>query len=131
MLRRIERFVACLVVAPLLAFTSGIAPAHAHEAHGERPQAVVHSHLALHHVDSHDHDDAEIEHPDEAVVWLDDAFVHQSHYQSFGLTLAVTPVFDNIFIAPAWAIHPRDGAPPAHGPPRLYAPDRAPPSHLA
>jgi hypothetical protein len=128
-----------LLVAPFLTFVSALASPHIHEPEPghDHDQPVAHSHFAPHHVEAHEHleelhgvhvePEAELDHDDERVVWLDSSALHESPYQAQHV-LAVVPVdFEAVHIERHWSVTPFDDAAPVHGPPRPASPFRGPP----
>jgi hypothetical protein len=119
-----------VVVGPFLTLASALAPAHVHRPGPGHEHAVTHSHLSPHHLETHDHraDAApEIEHDDEAVVWIDSPILHEV----IGANNPVLPVTNvesgTVFIECHWSVTPFDDAAPVHGPPKLLPLFRGPP----
>ena len=88
------RITAAAALAPWLVVSSALVPEHVHEPGStDHHASVAHRHFSPHDHDqvnvSHlDHDDAEVEGPDEHVVWLDEAGIAEAIH-SFHVTLLV------------------------------------------
>jgi hypothetical protein len=129
-LRSIQRLTARLLVAPVLAFAWGVAPAHVHHGHDDHAPEVVHQHLAPHHVAAPAAGVRTVvaEHDDDDVVWLDGATLRQPLFQ-FQPPLRASAIVDvDEPTGPSWFLKMKDHAAPAHGPPRASLSFRGPPS---
>jgi hypothetical protein len=143
-MRTLGRILTASALAPWLVVSSALAPEHVHEAgSADHHPSVAHRHFsphehplaeASHHARadaSHlDHDGAEVEDPDEQVVWLDQVAVAEAAH-SFPVTLFV--VSTHVDVAPEPLVRvavAADEATLPHGPPRSSASLRAPPSVL-
>jgi hypothetical protein len=116
-----------LVLAPYVALSSAIAPAHIHEADADHPRATLHRHLELHHAEGHDVGHAQLADDDDHVVWLDAIVVHQAAFQVTAPQDVLLESFEPVSPTCGWtAIVNYDTAPP-HGPPRASPSLRAPP----
>ena len=126
-MRRVWRSVTAFAIAACLTAPSALAPEHVHEADATHPQALVHRHLAAH---DH-HDDSEISHDDDHVVWLEDVSLRPATY-TVAPDLATVSVYATAFRdLTSWiATASYDTAPP-HGPPRAALALRGPPSFSA
>jgi len=127
----VARIASGLVVAPFLLFGSSLAPLHVHESEAGHSHAVAHSHFEPHHLEAHDHDDAEIEQGGERVIWLDSAVLHQAPYQLSQAPACIAASFDSIAREISWSVTPFDDVAPVHGPPRGHPSFRGPPASLA
>ena len=78
---RARRLVVALALAPILALSSTLAPEHVHESDADHPDAIAHRHLQPHVLAAHDHDGAEFDHGDGAIVWLDSVGACQATYE--------------------------------------------------
>src|SRR5438552_1712094 len=121
-----RRAIAAGVLVPFLALTSALAPEHLHE-DADHSHAFVHRHFEPHHLESHDHSGAEIDHDGKQVVWLVTAVIQQAAFH-FDPPVA-TPVEDVEAIPSdtSWTATTIDDAAPPHGPPRCSSSLRAPP----
>ncbi len=130
-LRPVARAASGLVIAPFLLFSSVFAPLHAHEPVAGHSHALVHSHVELHHLESHEPDGAEVEPGATHVTWLESAVLHQTTYQVDPGPPLIAPSFAAIPTHTLWSATPFDQATPAHGPPRRHPSFRGPPLSLA
>ena len=135
-MRTLGRIIAASALAPWLVVSSALAPEHVHAAgSADHYPSVAHRHFSPHEhplaeAFHHDHDGAEVEDPDEQVVWLDQVAVAEAA-RSFPVTLFV--VSTHVDVAPEPLVRVAgavDEAPLPHGPPRSSASLRAPPSVL-
>jgi hypothetical protein len=126
--RAVSRVVAGVVVVPFLALASQLAPAHAHERGEGHSHVLVHSHLAPHVEDTHDHDGAEIGAGAGHIVWLDSATIHALPYHLHAPIAIVTGQSESVPPANSWSVIACCDAAPPHGPPRVARPVRAPPA---
>jgi hypothetical protein len=113
-----------LSLVPCLAFSAALPQEHRHDAGAHDKHATVHQH-----VESHDHDSADLSPADGRVTWLDRVAVQETVFRSFApVTLAVEDVADLDSTPNRWiAVEAIDGAPP-HGPHRPALSLRGPPA---
>jgi len=129
--RPVARVTSALVIAPFVLFGSALAPVHAHEPQSGHSHAVLHSHFAPHHLESHDAECAEWEEGAEHIVWLDTTLVQQTAYELDPGPLLAAATFETIPPDSSWSPITFDDAAPVHGPPRRVCSLRGPPSFLA
>jgi len=136
------RIIVAAALAPWLVVSSALAPEHVHEAgSADHHPSVAHRHFSPHEhllaetshhafadASHHDHDGAEVEDPDEQVVWLDQVAVAEAA-RSFPVTLFVVSTHVDVTPEPIVRVAvAADEATLPHGPPRSSASLRAPPS---
>ena len=122
------RAVASLVLAPCIALSAIVAPAHLHEADDDHTHAAVHRHLQPHSGAAHDDDHAQLADDDGHVVWLDEVALRESGFQIEAPALPPAPRFELVRDLAAWASPPDYDSAPPHGPPRTDLSLRAPPA---
>lgn len=118
-----------MLLAPVLAFGWGVAPAHAHRGEPDHHvPGVVHRHFEPHRAGHTHHPGIEIDQDtDDDVVWLDDAIVQQASYQlpiPIAVSVELVPAQP---ARPSWFPKTQDDSAPAHGPPRASLSFRGPP----
>src|SRR5262245_57869305 len=127
-MRREQRAIAGVLLAPFLALTLSLAPEHLHPRDAEHPHAFIHSHPEPHDVAAHDHDGAEVEHAQEHVVWLTSAVLPQTTYHFDPPAAVLTVGVEPEAIQLSCSATTFDEAAPPHGPPRDPTSLRGPPS---
>jgi hypothetical protein len=116
-----------VILAPWLVFSSMMPPEHLHEADEHHSGAVTHRHFEAHH-----HDGAEIDHEGGRIVWLDDSPALLSASHQLTVPGGIVPThFGACPDLKGWILESILDASPPHGPPRLHASLRAPPSFSA
>ena len=124
--RSTGRFASLVLSAAVLISTSGLAPLHVHESDGAESHAVLHSHFAAHHIESHDTDQPEIEAADH-VIWLETSSLNVLPFQFVSCAAVLVRVLEPVVLSRSWAVIAVAGIAPAHGPPRSSVSLRAPP----
>lgn len=121
---RLSRAVACLTLAPWVAFSPAFAPEHLHEADDDHAHAIAHQHF-----DSHDPLDhgSTVDHHEGRVIWFDQFTAVQTTHAFPLLQAVLTRTFDGVAIIETWVVTSHEDAAPPHGPPRSTLSLRAPP----
>jgi hypothetical protein len=116
-----------LILAPLVALATTVAPEHVHEADADHPHSTVHRHLQPHTAASPDHDHARLADDDAHVVWLDGAQISSPRFQLAAPLLVPVDRFEAAPSFVEWIARPDYETPPPHGPPKSTLTLRAPP----